>query len=203
MQRLVGHERLRSCVGHPRYALARLRVTEEGACAACWSADKGYAHAHCFDHPGDPSLDEERIDRTVQVLEERGPRSPATAPSSMSPSGRASARATRLSPASVTSCERWRESCAQRRSLAEPTTTLPPGGVEPLRRSPVWGSLSGHVAAGAAPVIRYLSSTTGPPQRAVCSDSGCSVTPSRRAAAMARVADAGRPAPVPHRPSIS
>src|SRR3954452_16551044 len=91
MQRLVGHERLRGCVGHPRYALARLRVTEEGACAACWSADKGYAHAHRFDHPGDPSLDEERIHRTVQVLEERGPRSPATAPSSTSPSGRASA----------------------------------------------------------------------------------------------------------------
>jgi hypothetical protein len=71
MQRLVGHERLRGCVGHPRYALARLRVTEEVACAACWSADKGYAHAHCFDNPGGPSLDEERIDRTVQVLEER------------------------------------------------------------------------------------------------------------------------------------
>src|SRR4051794_12809356 len=101
-------------------------------------------------------------------------------------------RATRLSPASVTSCERWRESCAQRRSLAEPTTTLPPGGVEPLRRSPVWGSLSGHVAAGAAPVIRYLSSTTGPPHRAVCSDRGCSVTPSRRAGGQGRGGPARR-----------
>jgi hypothetical protein len=161
MQRLVGHERLRGCVGHPRYALARLRVTEEGACAACWSADKGYAHAHCFDHPGDPSLDEERIDRTVQVLEERGPRSPATAPSSMSPSGRASARATRLSPASVTSCERWRESCAQRRSLAEPTTTLLPGGVEPLRPSPQGdpspGQVEGHPEGATGAASRCLS----------------------------------------------
>jgi hypothetical protein len=35
------------------------------------TADKSYAHAYCFDNPGGPSPDEERIDRAVQVLEER------------------------------------------------------------------------------------------------------------------------------------
>src|SRR3954449_2239674 len=45
---LLWHGQILSAASHcPR------SLVHPSACAACWSADKGYAHAHCFDHPGD------------------------------------------------------------------------------------------------------------------------------------------------------